>query len=160
MANVDNPNGFQFAYSETGYVQMASGTVAASNTIAAGDAIVVSDQTAGQIMIALSSTALILGVAAEAVVVGAGATDTIMFYPANPWMIFEGQCSGTYADTIQYTAVDIEGTTGIMEVNENATTETVVYILGKVGDSAVGANTRVLFRFIRSSYCPLLAAAS
>ena len=159
MANVDNPNGFAFAYSETGYVQMASGTVAASQTIAVGDALIVSGVTAGQIAIAASNSGLILGVAAEAVTTAAGATDTIMFYPSNPWLIFEGQCSGTYATTIRYTAVDIEGATSVMEVNEDATTETVVYVIGEVDGTEIGANSRVLFRFIRSSYCPLLAAA-
>jgi hypothetical protein len=45
-----------------------------------------------------------------------------------------------------------------MEVNENASTESVLQLIGYKDDSAVGANTRVYFFVLRSSYCPLVAA--
>lgn len=157
MANVDNPNGFTFEYSMAGMgsERLVKGTLAASNTVAKGDALIESGVTAGQLAIAASNSGLLMGVAAEAATVGAGATTDLYFYPAVPWYVFSGQCSGTYATTIRYSAVDIEGTTGIMEVNEDATTELVIYIIGELDGSEIGANTRVLFTIVRSSFLAL-----
>ena len=76
----------------------------------------------------------------------------LCIYPALPGVVFEGQCSGTYAASIRYTSVDIEGTTGIMEVNENATTEQVIHVIGPVDGTTIGANSRVQFVIARSAF--------
>lgn len=154
MANVDNPNGFRFVKSLAGHVELERGYLNASQTIAIGDAIIASS---GRINIALANSGALLGVAAQACT-SSTEDDEMLFYPAVPWIVFEGQCSGTYARTIMYTDVDIEGTTGIMEVNENATTEQVVKVIGELDGSAIGANTRVLFVIQRSSFVPTPAA--
>jgi len=164
MANVDNPNGFYLDYSMTGHSELVTGDIykaAAALTITAGDAVIEDASTAGKVDIAASNSGLLLGVSAETnawTAAQALAGDDILFYPAVPWLVFNGQCSGTYALTKRYYACDIEGSTGAMEVNEDATTESVIYIIGEDPNSAIGANTRVKFTIIRSSYVPLLAA--
>lgn len=150
MANVDNPNGFTFYQSLVGHGELWEGKLNASQTIAKGDAIIA---TSGRINIALSSSPKILGVAAEPCT-ASSEDDDMLFYPATPWNVFSGQCSGTYAQTICFTSVDIEGATGVMEVNENATTELVVHVIGLDGDpnNSIGLNSRVLFTFPRSDF--------
>jgi hypothetical protein len=160
MANVDNPNGFRFVRSLTGGTAspiIYTGEVAASQTIAAGDALAVSS---GQIIIATATSGAILGVATEAVTVASGATGTIHYVPALSHYVFEGQCSGTFAQSIMYSTVDIEGTTGIMEVNENATTEQVLTIIDLLRTplNTIGANSRVEFVWTRSAFMGMLAA--
>lgn len=154
MANVDNPNGFRFYKCLTSRPELIEGVVAASQTIAKGDALIISS---GQIQIALSNSSLIEGVAAEAVTTGAGETDSILYYPAYQSYRFDAQCSGTYAASNVGDVVDIEGATGVMEVNENATTEKVFQILGMVDDgvNVVGENARVYGSFVRTSFNPV-----
>lgn len=151
MANVNNPNGFIFVKSLVGSDASPviwEAEVAASQTIAIGDALAI---TSGQVVIAASSSAQLLGFAVEAIVVAGGATGIISFIPALPHYVFQGQCSGTFAQSIMFTGVDIEGTTGIMEINENATTEVVVrpIALSKVTyagtANTIGLNSRVDF---------------
>lgn len=150
MANLDTPNGFRWVKtigSNTPYVDW----VTLAGTVAAGDTLVASS---GTCTIGLSSSGTLHGVAAEPGVSG----DEIMFYPATTSNIFEAQCSGTYATASHLgVAVDIEGTTGIQEVNEDATTEKVFQILELKNDgvNAAGANARVLGFFVRSSYTGL-----
>lgn len=156
MANYDNPNGFRPAKSLIGgsnTIEALKMQAASGATIAVGDAVIISS---GYIAIALSNSSLIHGVAASSVS-SATEGDEILVWPATPWNVFEGQCSGTYAVTMRGTAVDIEGTTGIMEIDENATTEKVAQIIGESGDpnNSVGANSRVLFTFVRSSFTGL-----
>lgn len=158
MANIDNPNGFKFEQSLVGHAELVKGVQAISNVIAKGDAVIESGATAGQIAVAASTSGLLMGVAAGAVTTGAGATGEIWFYPAVPWLIFSGQTSGSFALTSVYAVCDIEGTTGIMEVNEDASTESVLYILGMRDDSVVGTWARVYFMILRSSYYPAVAA--
>ena len=156
MANVDNANGFTFVKSLAGHGETVPGLVLTATDIAKGDALVAAS-TAGQVDIALSNSPQILGIAAHSVTAATPVQD-IQYYPALPWYIFEGQCSGTFAVTMVNTAVDIEGGTGVMEVNENATSEDVIQIIGYDPNSAVGANTRVYFIVLRSQYLPVLAA--
>lgn len=157
MANLDNPNGFKFIESLVGHGELAKGArVASGAAIAKGDALIIS-ATVPDMQIAVSTSGLLHGIAAQDVATSAVQAD-LWYYPAVPWSIFEGQCSGTFATTIITTDVDIEGTTGIMEVNENATTEGVIQIIGYDPNSEVGANTRVYFYILRSSWLPILAA--
>jgi len=164
MANVDNPNGFWLDYSMLGHAEFETGNIYKADsalTITRGDAVIEDGTTAGKVDIAASSSGALLGVSAETSVwsaTQAAAGDTILFYPAVPWLVFNGQCSGTYALTKRYEEHDIEGTTGIMEVNEDA--EKVLYIIGEDPNSEIGDNTRVKFIILRSSFCPLLAAVS
>lgn len=157
MANYDNPNGFKCYDAIAGEITLKPGTLAESQTIAKGDALIISS---GQLQIALATSGLIHGVSAEAATTGAGETKEIIFYPVDHNNRFEAQCSGTFALSLIGSTVDIEGTTGIMEVNENATTEQVFQIQGYVkdGENEIGANTRVIGDFVRSSYYPNLAA--
>lgn len=157
MANVDNPNGFRCYDALTGEIALESGTLAVSQTITKGDALIISS---GQLQIAVSTSGTIHGVAAESVTTGPGSTASILYYPIDHNNRFEGQCSGTFAESLIGSMVDIEGTTGIMEVNEDATTEQVFVIQGYVkdGTNEIGANTRVFGDFVRSSYLPLRAA--
>lgn len=156
MANTDKPNGFRPVkeiYSPTKY------EAAASQTIAKGDAVV--KDANGQITI-YSSGGAVAGVAATSVS-GSAAGDEIFVYD-NPEQKFEGQCSGTGAlnditDTATLAnAFDIEGTTGIMEIDEDASLNDLVQVLElgrdpSTGDvSEAGANTRFYFRWTRSAH--------
>lgn len=156
MANTDNPNGFSLV--KTGHGQMAplNMPVAASQTIAKGDAVIL---VSGLITIAVVTSPQIYGVANAAIITGASPsriTDRIPIYPATPDNIFEGQASGSSVATLVGTDVDIEGATGVMEVNENATTEQVFRVIELVSDfdptRAIGLNDRLRGYFIRSSY--------
>lgn len=165
MANVDNPNGFFLDYSMVGHSELAKGNIykgAAALTITRGDAVIEDGTTAGKVDIALSTSGLLLGVSAETSVWTAAqalAGDDILFYPAAPWLVFNGQVdTGTaYALTYRYATADILGTTGIMEVDLDGGSTYVIYIIGEDPNSAIGANTRVKFIIQKSSYIPLLA---
>lgn len=150
MANNDNPNGFTCLDAISGEPTIKPGTLATSQTITKGDALI---KSSGQLQIALSNSGLIEGVAAETKTTTT-ATATLLYYPADHNNRFEAQCSGTFAESLIGSVVDIEGGTGVMEVNENATTEQVFQIQGwvKDGTNVVGANTRVFGDFVRSSY--------
>ena len=136
--------------------QLWEGKMTVTTAVAKGDAII---QTSGQVDIAVSTSPQLLGVAAEAIAVTCAADDPILFYPALPWYLFEGQCSGTYAFATQrYVSCDIEGGTGAMEVNENGTTEAVITIVGEDPNDELGLNTMVHFIFLRSQLFQVLAS--
>lgn len=162
MANNDNANGFSFVRSLTGQQAPLSGALAINQDIKKGDALII---TAGLIGIALATSGLIWGVAAEDAVSGATVTredDRIAFYPAVPSNIFEGQLSGSSVATLVGAQADIEGASGVMEINENASVEDVLMITALSSDDFneldLGLNDRAEFMFIRSSYYPVLAA--
>jgi len=147
MANTDNPNGFVPIRSLAGVEpRMSRYTVNSGQVIALGDAVIF---TGGYVQIALSNSGSLGGVAAGAAAPASG-TGYIYVYD-DPETIFEGQCSGTFAQDDVGKQCDIEGTTGIMEVNEDATTETVITILemSKKSNNALGANARVQFKITR-----------
>jgi len=155
MANTDNPNGFKPAYTLSGgppaVVWMP---VATTQTLAKGDAITLSS---GQVAISTSTSGTIDGVMA-APSVSATANTLVPVYVANSDTVFEGQCSGSSAVALIGTAVDIEGTTGIMEVNEDATTEVICRIIELHPSDAVGANGRVRFVIEKSAFNGYVAA--
>lgn len=159
MANVDNPNGFRYVSEISGKrIGLQEFTLAESQTITKGDWLI---QNAQYVQIALSNSGALHCLAAESKTTAAGETATILAYPADPDVLFEGQCSGTYSAASHLEAAcDIEGTTGIMEVNENGTTENVLQIKELVvnGVNETGLNARVLVRVLRSTYTPFLAA--
>ena len=155
MANTDNPNGFMCVKSDFGPIKIEEGLVATGQTITKGDALIISS---GLIQIAVATSGAIYGVAAESVT-SAAAGSNIKFIPALPWYIFEGQCSGSFAVTHRGGTADIEGTTGIMEVNEDASVEDVLVMVREHPDATVGsASAQIYFRWIRSAYLPVLAA--
>jgi len=142
MANIDDPRGFRF-YKTLSGAPPTMDEVTLAGTVAQGDTLV---DASGTATIGLSNSGQIFGVAAEAGVSG----DVILFYPITTDVCFKAQCSGTYTKASHlYAAVDIEGTTGIQEVNEDATTEKVFQIQGLVedGTNAVGANAVVWGQF-------------
>ena len=155
MANTNNPNGFMCVKSDFGPIKIEEGLVATGQTITKGDALIISS---GLIQIAVATSGAIYGVAAESVT-SAAAGSNIKFIPALPWYVFEGQCSGSFAATHRGGTADIEGTTGIMEVNEDASVEDVLVMVREHPDATVGsASAQIYFRWIRSAYLPVLAA--
>jgi hypothetical protein len=153
MANVDNPNGF-FAVANLGggAIPIWHGTTKSNLTLAAGDALIVA--TTGLIDIAGATSASILGVCTKAITGVTGTQKTVDFVPALPSIVFEGQCSGTAAQTDMYEKMDIEGTTGIMELNENSNSYNVAMPIGLVErpSNAIGANARLLFIWTNSAF--------
>jgi len=161
MANTDIPNGFSVSSNQYGQSAVIKFPVAASQTIAKGDAVILAS---GLVQIAVATSPLLLGIA-DASITTSGSVDrddTLSVVVALPGMIFEGQCSGDSTAALVGTACDIEGTTGIMEVNENATTEDVIQIVGLRSDEdpnyTLGTNDRVRFVMLRSQFHPALAA--
>ena len=156
MANSDNPNGF-FPFSTGGQLVVKEFQVNDTQTIAKGDAVILSS---GKASIALSNSGTLLGVSTmPKVTATAAATDVIQVAVGDHNNAFRGQCSGTFAVASHVGApVDIEGTTGIMEVNEDANTEKVVQVFGYALEDEVGANTHVYFTILRSAYNGLVAA--
>lgn len=152
MANVDNPSGFVVARSNSVVVPMVKGTTASNVTLADGDLVIM--LTTGLISIALNTSTSIHGLCVKPVTGAAGVQKECWFVPALETIEFEGQCSGTMAQTDIGEACDIEGTTGIMEVNEDANSTAVIRITGLANGlkNAVGANARVRFVVNKSSY--------
>ena len=136
MANVDNPNGFK-PWSADPRVNRYTAGAAFSK----GDLLMVSS---GKAVIHDAGKALALGVAATS---ASGAdVDCLVYDDANT--IFIGQTSGSYGVAENGTLCDVEGTTGIQELNENGHTALTLMILRQElvpGSSELGNNARVLF---------------
>jgi hypothetical protein len=137
MANADNPNGF-YPYGGSGIITTEE--TAAAQTIAVGDWVVL--DAAGQVELATATTPKFYGVAASAVS-ASSAGDPINVY-SDPLQKFIGQCSGTFARSMLDKEVDLEGTTGIQEINENAVLFQVLRIVAIQPDTEIGANSRVI----------------
>jgi hypothetical protein len=79
-------------------------------------------------------------------------------WPALDGYVFAGQCSGTPTQAMIYTLVDIEGaaanSTGLsnQEVNENATSNKNVYLIGFKGNTSIGTNAEVLFTWAKTKF--------
>lgn len=147
MANRDNPCGFKVHKCDLPAIPTGEGILKNGVTITAdgdgADAVILG--TDGYLDIALATSTSILGIA-QYTATGDGSTK-VRYTKAIPGVEFEGQCSGTMAQTNIGQACDIEGTTGIMEINENASSTGVVLPIALKGDSAVGANARLVFVF-------------
>ena len=153
MANIDNPRGFEFVgnlYGGTGGARVMKLKTANAQTIAPGDAVILA---AGYVSIALANSGMILGVAASGVT-GSTQGDDIWVIPALPGFLFRAQCSGTLTQALLLGEADIEGATGVMEVNEDASVEDVVQIvdIDRSERNALGANADVIVRFIRTNF--------
>lgn len=143
MANRDNPHGFIAEYTLSGgAIPVFQDAMAASTTLHKGDLLIYSS---GYLTIALAASTAIVGMCMEDKTSGASENPTISFVPATPDVIFSAQCSGTPTQAMIGTIVDIEGTTGIQEINEDSTAGgTVVRLLGVKPNSTLGANAEML----------------
>jgi len=156
MANPDIANGFSFVRSLSGQMVPMRGRVDINQIIAKGDALIIS--AGGLLQIGLFDSDEIYGVANTPITTTGTVdeTDTIEFYPATDQIIFEAQVSGSTTIALIGDDVDIEGATGVMEVNENAVVEEVFKIIGLASDKReeldLGLNDRVYGYFTRSSY--------
>jgi hypothetical protein len=155
MANTDNPNGFRFAFSTDGHAPMMLKAVLKSAVaLVPGDAVELT--TAGLLVCATATSSNIFGICQQKVTSSATTRQNILVIPAADNYVWEGQCSGTFAQSQLGLGVDIEGSTGIMEIDENATSTKMAMIVGlaknQAGDNALGANARVYFTWIKTSW--------
>lgn len=151
MANIDKPAGFRVS-AMPGSFPIYTGKTASNVTLNPGDAVI--RLTTGLIGLALATSTSILGVSQSKLTGEAGVQKDCMFVPALPGIVFSGQCSGTPTQSVVGEKHDIEGGTGVMEINEDATSTNVVEIVGFEGgiNNAVGANARVLFVWSSSAW--------
>lgn len=158
MANVDNPNGFRAVKSLSGsYIPTFEYMTKANLALQPGDAVVMLSN--GTVDIATSSSAAIFGVCQSKVTAESGVSKKVLVVPASRDLVFEGQCSGTFSPVNVGEAVDIEGTTGIMEINEDAQSVGCVQLLGlsKAVDNEAGANARAYFTWKKSQWDGLVS---
>ena len=153
MANVDSAHGFicEGSFGTGGAVPTWKGRVKAGQTFVIGDPVAFSS---GQLRIA-TITDPIAGVAAENCASLTAATE-VKYIPAFPWIVFSGQTSGAFTNARLMSLCDIEGSTGIFEVNEDAVTYGTIRIIGKkdVGNTSLGTWCEVLFIFQRTKLAP------
>lgn len=153
MANVDGANGFKYYGNKTGPAipHVKEGILLSGQTVASGDPLTLNS---GVYSIATATSGTIAAVACESLT--ASGNTAFKLIPADEDILFEVQCSGTYAASMEGLAVDIEGTTGVFEANEDATTLGVFQIEALVPRStnAVGANARVYGRFLQRTEVP------
>ena len=144
MANANIPRGFWPVRPIGREGRVVNCAVKTAENIKPGDPVRMVDR---KVEVAAATDKAVFGVAGQESVAAVPAT--IPVYPARDW-IFGGQCSGTYAPASHdQLRVDIEGTTGIFEVNENAVVEGTVQILRLLGqpDNIAGLNANVEFIF-------------
>lgn len=136
-----NPKGFFPAYPAQAKTQRMP--VAASQTLARGDAIIISS---GQVAIALANSAEIAGVIAQASVGAAAATMVEVWN--DPDQVFIGRANAGNAIAAGATC-DIIGATGAMELDENATSTNVAKIVELLDDTeaATAAGKRYKFKW-------------
>lgn len=155
MANVDKPNGFR-AHSMmgagTGAFPLFTGTTDSNVSCVPGDPLFLTSD--GTITVASASSTGIYGVAQQALTGATGVRKSIKFIPAIDSIVWSGQCSGTYTPVNAGESVDIEGSTGIFEINEDAQSIGCARIVGLEGglNNAAGANARVLFTWAKSQW--------
>ena len=152
MAYVDNPNGFVCVGTLNGgpAPEPMYARLDVNQTISRGDMLIASG---GYLQIAAASSVVLIGVAVESIVASASVYKWVGFIPALPHVLFEGQCSGTATIADLWTVCDIEGTTGIMEINEDATSYGVIAPVALSNETegfGTGAGTRLKFMVQKS----------
>lgn len=101
----------------------------------------------GYVQKATASSSALLGVSALSVKSSTGEHLPISVWVGDDKNEFFGKCSGTAAITLQGTTCDIEiDGNGIPFVNEDATSNNVLLIVGKHPEDSWGAGTRVRFK--------------
>ena len=156
MANTDNAaQGFKPVQNLAGgAIPVWAGRYRSTTDIATGNVVYA---TAGYIRAAATQYKEPLGIAVTPVTTAdANTSYAFVFWPAVDWLIFYGQCSGTFTQAKVWTQVDVEGTAGSatanFEVNEDATTAKHIQIIGYDPVYSVGMYTRVYFTFTRSKF--------
>jgi len=149
MANLDSPCGFE-PYNHEGDSSAPMHWYKHSSSDAAkitkGDAVRKDPGNAGYIKAASATVGSLLGVAGAAAATASNADVPVY---DSPDTVFTGQCSGDSAQALVHKQCDIEGASGVMEVNEDATTETVITVTGVHPSDELGTNGRVLFKITR-----------
>lgn len=171
MSNTDNPRGFepaQYLYGGTNTIPLWEVSIKSNHIFAYKDAVYAS---AGYARNAVTTDKAVLGVVASktyahsaAGTVGlrtsnsASTRPKMYIWPALDGVVFTGQCSGTPTQANIWTAVDIEGaaanSTAIssQEVNEDATANKNVWLIGFKGNTSIGANAEVLFTWAKNKF--------
>lgn len=147
MAYTDNPNGFVCVGTIDGgpAPEVRYARLDVNQTISRGDFLI---QSSGYLQIAAAGSTEIVGLAVESKTASASLYQWIGYIPALPNALFEGQCSGTATIADLFTVCDIEGTTGIMEINEDATSIGMILPIELVNEAegfGTGAGTRLRF---------------
>ena len=152
MANLDLPNGFTAVMKGGDAPPIYTAYTKSNISLSPGDALIM--LSGGTLDIAIASSTAIWGVCQSKITAVAATKQKCLYIPASPDIIFEGQCSGTFTPVNVGESVDIEGTTGIMEINENAQVTGVARLIGLAGGvkNADGANARVWFTWCKSQW--------
>lgn len=145
MSNTDNAYGFEFyrTLGSTPVPALEEIAVGTNTAIAAGDAIYASS---GKAEVCTAATAKVLGVSVEEHT--SGAVGSVLYYPALPHVVFLAQASGNATSGYLGEECDLEGSSGSQEVNEDASSEDVIRIIGKypVDDWGTNARLQVVFK--------------
>ena len=151
MANIDKPAGFRVAQMP-GSFPVYTGKTTNNLSLTPGDAIV--RLPTGSITIASAISTAILGVCQSKITGIPNTQQDVLYVPALPTILFSGQCSGTPVEATIGKKCDIEGTSGIMELNEDLASTKVAQIVGFEGGvkNTMGAHARVLFVWASSRW--------
>lgn len=104
--------------------------------------------TNGQIDILTSTDEECIGMSRDTHSSASANTDVFIY--DDPKQLFYGQCSGTPGAVVSGDFVDIEGTTGIQEINEDSTTYGVLELIDyKPGETSEAANSQLIFRIAK-----------
>lgn len=159
MANVDSAHGFNVegSFIAGAGIPQWKGRVRAGSTFTIGDPIRFSNGLMG----ICAATDIVAGVSAQPCASLAEGTE-VKYVPAFPWIIFSGQTSGALTLTQLHTVCDMEGTTGIFEVNEDANTNKTLRIIGRkdVGNTSLGTWAHVYVVFLKSIWTGHYGVAS
>ena len=155
MANIDAANGFYPVrrLSGNGMIPMYKVLLGSNVGVKVGDAIALA--TTGLGALGTSTSAALLGIAQETITATVGVRQNVKYVPALPDIVFSGQCSGDCQITRIGEDVDIEGGTGVMEINENASSIDIARIIGLSREPAGndwGTNARVEFIIRESAF--------
>jgi hypothetical protein len=147
MTNIDNPHGFKYEYRKGGGTAPLEEFWTNSNTtLAKGDPVRLS--TTGYVSIAAATTTItLLGVAAHAVTGATGIRKKVLVIPGYEDVVFSGQCSGAPTQAHIGSLVDLEGSTGIFEINEDATTTKAIRLLNFKPGTTIETNAEMYFNF-------------
>jgi hypothetical protein len=150
MANPDSAYGFDvFKRLGGADVPIETMTTESNVTLAVGDAVAI-DTATGLLRLAVAGDTALAGVSTCKITGVAATRATATFVPAISDIVFHGQCSGTPTQASVGDTCDIEGATGVMEVNENGSTTDVIQIVGFHPSTSIGLNAQVLFTIVKS----------
>ena len=146
--------GFQPAYSMGDHFTIVWKT-AVTLGFKKGDAVI---QSGADVTLALSNSGALYGVAGADAAIG----DTVPIFVGDRNNVFVGQITAADVSASAWPLeCDIEGGTGAMLVNHDASTEDVIYIIEPVAEDDKTDTTtgcRVYFQILRSTYDLLIAA--